>query len=71
LAQLKANALVGSAPQVAHKLKSLAQRMDIDEVVVITWTHDPVHQRRSYELLAKEFAWGKSPAASQAEVAMV
>jgi hypothetical protein len=55
---------------VANKLRALAQRMDIDEVVVITWTHDPAHQRRSYELLAKEFAWGQAAPASEAAVAL-
>jgi len=70
LAQLKANALVGSGPQVANKLRALAQRMDIDEIVVITWTHDPVHQRRSYELLAKEFAWGQRAPSPELETAL-
>lgn len=56
LAQLKDNALVGSASQVADKLRSLAERLQINEVVVITWTHDPQAQSRSYELLAQEFA---------------
>jgi luciferase family oxidoreductase group 1 len=55
MARLKANALVGSAPQVADKLRALAQRLDIDEVVLITWTHDAQAQKRSYELLAHEF----------------
>ena len=36
-------------------LRALAQRLQVDEVVVITWTHDPKAQRRSYELLAREF----------------
>jgi luciferase family oxidoreductase group 1 len=56
LAQLKDNALVGSASQVADKLRSLAERLQVNEVVVITWTHDPQAQSRSYELLAHEFA---------------
>jgi luciferase family oxidoreductase group 1 len=55
LARLKANALVGSAPQVADKLHALAHKLGVEEVVVITWTHDPQAQRRSYELLAREF----------------
>jgi luciferase family oxidoreductase group 1 len=55
LARLKANALVGSAAQVADKLQALGQRLGVDECVVITWTHDPQAQRRSYELLAREF----------------
>jgi luciferase family oxidoreductase group 1 len=56
LAELRANALVGSASQVADKLRQLAQRLQIDEVVIITWTHEPAAQARSYELLAKEFS---------------
>jgi luciferase family oxidoreductase group 1 len=53
--QLRANALVGSGPQVAAKLRVLAESLGVDELVVITWAHDPTAQRRSYELLAHEF----------------
>jgi luciferase family oxidoreductase group 1 len=56
LAELRANALVGSASQVAHKLRKLAERLDLDELVLITWSHDAQVQARSYELLAQEFA---------------
>jgi luciferase family oxidoreductase group 1 len=55
LAQLKDNALVGTADAVAEKLNNLAARLQVDEVVIITWTHDPQAQRRSYELLAQAF----------------
>ncbi len=54
LTELKENALVGSAKQVVRKLRALAERLQIEEIVVITWTHDPVAQARSYELLAQE-----------------
>ena len=53
--QLRANALVGSGAQVAAKLRALAESLEVDELVVITWAHEPQVQRRSYELLAKEF----------------
>ncbi len=53
--RLRANALVGSGPQVAAKLRALANTLGVDELVVITWTHDPAARRRSYELLAREF----------------
>ena len=53
--QLRAHALVGSGPQVAAKLRALADKLGVDELVVITWAHDPAAQRRSYELLAHEF----------------
>ncbi len=54
LETLRANALVGTAPQVASKLRALAKRLEVDEVALITWTHDPQAQRRSYQLLAQE-----------------
>jgi luciferase family oxidoreductase group 1 len=54
--QLRASALVGSAPQVADKLRQLAARLQLDEVVIITWTHEPAAQARSYELLAQQFS---------------
>jgi alkanesulfonate monooxygenase SsuD/methylene tetrahydromethanopterin reductase-like flavin-dependent oxidoreductase (luciferase family) len=56
LDQLKVNAFVGSATQVATKFRAFAERLKIDELVVITWAHDPAIQKRSYELLAQEFA---------------
>jgi luciferase family oxidoreductase group 1 len=56
MAELRANALVGSASQVADKLRRLAERLSVDEMVVITWTHEAAAQARSYELLAREFA---------------
>jgi luciferase family oxidoreductase group 1 len=54
LTELKDNALVGTAKQVVSKLRALAERLQIEEIVVITWTHDPAAQARSYELLAQE-----------------
>ena len=53
--KLRQAALVGSGPQVAAKLRALADTLKLEELVVITWTHDPVARRRSYELLAREF----------------
>lgn len=52
---LRRTAIVGSAPQVAERLRSLAGELGVEEVAVITWTWDPRAQRRSYELLAREF----------------
>ena len=39
----------------AAQLRTLAESLDVDELVVTTWAHDPAAQRRSYELLAHEF----------------
>ena len=52
---LKSNALVGNVSTVGAKLRSLADKLQLDELVIITWTHDPKAQLHSYELLAQEF----------------
>jgi luciferase family oxidoreductase group 1 len=52
LQQLKTNALVGTAQQVVSKLRQLADRLEIDEIAIITWTHEAKAQQRSYQLLA-------------------
>jgi luciferase family oxidoreductase group 1 len=54
-ARLRSTALVGSGPQVAARLRALAARYEVEELVVITWVHDATARRRSYELLAAEF----------------
>jgi alkanesulfonate monooxygenase SsuD/methylene tetrahydromethanopterin reductase-like flavin-dependent oxidoreductase (luciferase family) len=56
LERLRDSALIGSAETVGRKLRQLAARLQADELVVITWAHDPAAQMRSYELLAPEFA---------------
>lgn len=50
---LRRRAMVGTGEQVAAKLRALADELQVQEVVVITWTWDPQAQRRSYELLAQ------------------
>jgi alkanesulfonate monooxygenase SsuD/methylene tetrahydromethanopterin reductase-like flavin-dependent oxidoreductase (luciferase family) len=54
----RSKAFVGTGPQVAEKLHALARRLDLDELVINTWTHDPVPKHRSYELLADAFGLG-------------
>ncbi len=49
-------ALVGTAAQVAAQMRALAASLDLDELVINTWAHDPAVRRRSYALLAREFA---------------
>lgn len=48
-------AFVGSAKQVGSQLRALADEFDLSELVVNTWSHDPVARRHSYALLAREF----------------
>jgi luciferase family oxidoreductase group 1 len=52
---LRRKAFVGTAEQVTTRLKELAERLELDELVVVTWTHDPAPRHRSYELLAEAF----------------
>jgi len=51
---LKETAIYGTASNVYGQLKDLAASLEIDEVVVLTWTHDQQDRIRSYELLAAE-----------------
>ena len=51
--RLRERAIVGSADQVAAKLKELAAVFGLDEIVINTWTHDPAARHRSYELIAQ------------------
>jgi len=56
--KLHRKAIVGSSEQVAARLQELAKSLDLDELVVVTWTYDPAPRHRSYELLAKVFGLG-------------
>jgi luciferase family oxidoreductase group 1 len=62
--KLHRKAIVGSGEQVAARLKELAKSLDLDELVVVTWTYDPAPRHRSYELLAQAFALGDADAHS-------
>jgi luciferase family oxidoreductase group 1 len=58
--KLRRKAIVGSAEQVAARLKELAKSLELDELVVVTWTYNPAPRQRSYELLAEAFGLEKS-----------
>ena len=49
-------ALVGSAANAAARIGALAETFGLDHLVINTWAHDPAVRRRSYALLAREFA---------------
>ena len=55
VAKLRAVATVGTPAQVAEMLGTLGARLGLDEMVINTWTFDPLARRHSYALLAKEF----------------
>ena len=52
---LRSKAIVGTAAQVAAKLNELATKFALDEIVINTWTHEPLARKHSYELIAAEF----------------
>ena len=63
---MRAKAFVGTAAQVAGKLRALAAELELDELVVNTWAHDPAVRRRSYALLAAEFGLAAAARAGSA-----
>jgi len=58
--KLHRKAIVGSKEQVAERLKQLAQILELDELVIVTWTYDAAPRQRSYELLAQAFGMGNN-----------
>jgi luciferase family oxidoreductase group 1 len=73
VAAMRRKALVGSAEEVAQKMRDLADELGLDELVVNTWAHDPAVRRRSYALIAQAFGLGtaagvKAPAAQESAV---
>jgi luciferase family oxidoreductase group 1 len=55
VARLRQRALVGTSTQVGARLRDLAEQLQLQELVVLTWAYDPEVRRRSYALLAEEF----------------
>lgn len=46
---------IGTAAQVASRLRALAQELNLDEIAITTAVYDPAVRTKSYALLAKEF----------------
>ena len=51
---MRSKAFVGTAAEVGAQLRALARELQLDELVVNTWAHDPAARRTSYALLAQE-----------------
>ena len=54
--RMRSRALYGTPDVVGAKLRALASEHQVDEIAILTTLHDPEARRRSYTLLAKEFA---------------
>lgn len=52
---LRRKVIVGTGEAVAERLRELARHLDLDELVVVTWTFDPEPRHHSYALLAQAF----------------
>jgi luciferase family oxidoreductase group 1 len=53
VAEMRKSSFVGTGAQVAERINELAQRLDVQEMVVVTWAHDEAVRRNSYRLLAE------------------
>jgi len=65
MARIRERAIYGTPDVVAARLRALAAELQVEEVAVLTATHDPEARRRSYTLLARAF--GLSEVALAAE----
>ena len=55
---MRRKAFVGTAAEVGLQLRTLSEELQLDEIVVNIWAHDPAVRRHSYTLLAQEFGLG-------------
>jgi luciferase family oxidoreductase group 1 len=55
LQAMRAKAFVGDAAEVAARLQALSAALELDEIVINSWSYHPEVRRRSYALLAREF----------------
>ncbi len=57
--RFRKDSFVGTGPEVAARIEELRQRVGVDEMAVVTWTHDEDVRRASYTHLAR--AMGFAP----------
>ncbi len=57
--RFRKDSFVGTGPEVAVRIEELRQRVGVDEMAVVTWTHDEDVRRASYTHLAR--AMGFAP----------
>ena len=58
LARFRKDAIIGTGAQVARRIAALGGELGVDEIAVVTWTHDEEVRRRSYTLIAEAFGLG-------------
>ena len=55
LQQLRQEAFVGASDKVVAQVHELAEHIGVQEMAIVTWTHDEQVRRKSYTLLADAF----------------
>jgi len=55
LEQCHHESFVGIADKVAQRVEALAADLKVQDVAIVTWTHDEAIRQRSYALLATAF----------------
>ena len=53
--QLREESFVGTADTVAARVYDLAEKIGVQEMAIVTWTHDEEVRQKSYKLLAEAF----------------
>jgi len=66
VARFRRDSFVGTGPEVAARIVELKERVGVDEMAVVTWTHDEEVRRASYTHLARAMGFAPSQPASQA-----
>jgi len=56
---------VGEGPAVADRIRELGAELNVDEIAIVTWSHDEAVRHRSYEILAKELGVGEAREAAE------
>ena len=64
LEKIRERHIFGTPSQVAAKLRALGESLGVEEIALLTTTHDPEARRRSYTLLAREFGMVSADAAA-------
>jgi luciferase family oxidoreductase group 1 len=60
VAEMRKTAMVGAPEQVKKRIDALAESLQVQEVAVVTWAHDPEARRASYTLLARQYRLKKA-----------
>jgi luciferase family oxidoreductase group 1 len=59
--RFRRDSFVGAGPEVMARIVELKERVGVDEMAVVTWTHDEDVRRRSYTLLAEAGGFAREP----------